>query len=191
MLAFMFFDPDLWTLGIDNVVQRLQPVLGDEASKVVLAYQAIRPHDSPTSLLIAISTDAKFRIPHIRTAEAKVEAGGAPAYMYAFAWGQPDPNGTIRSPHGMDMPYFFDNIEKAPAAAGHHAEPLVKTMSGSLAALAHTGNPNHAALPSWPAYTLDRRTTLCFHVTPTVEDDPGGAERACWHGISLNGLGGA
>ncbi len=191
MLAFMFLDPDLWTLGIDNVVQRLQPVLGDEASKVVSAYQAIRSDDSPSSLLIAISTDAKFRIPHIRIAEAKVEAGGAPAYMYAFAWGQPDPSGTIRSPHGMDMPYFFDNIEKAPVAAGPHAEPLVKTMSGSLAALARTGNPNHEALPSWPAYTLDRRTTLCFDVAPAVEDDPRGAERACWPGISLSGLGGA
>jgi para-nitrobenzyl esterase len=191
MLAFMFFDPDLWALGIDDVVQRLQPLLGDEASKVVSAYQAIRPADSPTSLLIAVSTDAKFRIPHVRLAEAKVQAGGAPTYMYAFAWGQPDPTGTIRSLHGMDMPFFFDNIEKAPVAAGPHAEALVKTMSGSLTAFAHTGNPCHEGLTAWPAYTLERRTTLFFDVQPKVEDDPRGTERICWERIQLSGIGGA
>jgi para-nitrobenzyl esterase len=191
MLAFMLFDPDLWTLGIDSVVERLEPVLGDQAQKIVSDYQAIQPDDSPSSLLIAIATDAKFRIPHIRITEAKIEAGGMPAYVYAFGWGFGDPNGVIRSVHGTDMPYFFDNLEKAPAAAGPHAEELVQVMSGSLAAFAHTGNPSHEALPLWPAYTLDRRATMRFDAAPAVEDDPLGAERGCWRGITLNGLGGA
>jgi para-nitrobenzyl esterase len=191
ILAFMLFDPDLWILGIDAVVERLEPALGDQAQKVVSDYQAIRPDDSPSSLLIAIATDIKFRIPHIRMTEAKIEAGGSPAYVYAFGWGFPDPTGVIRSVHGTDMPYFFDNLEKAPAAAGPHAEELVKVMSGSLAAFAHTGSPNHQALPLWPAYTLDRRATMCFDAAPAVADDPLGAERGCWRGITLNGLGGA
>jgi para-nitrobenzyl esterase len=191
MLAFMLFDPDLWTLGIDSVVERLEPVLGDQAQKIVSDYQAIRPDDTPSSLLIAIATDAKFRIPHIRMTEAKIEAGGMPAYVYAFGWGYGDPNGVIRSLHGTDMPYFFDNLEKAPAAAGPHAEELVKVMSGSLATFARTGSPNHEALPLWPAYTLDRRATMRFDAAPAVEDDPLDAERGCWRGITLNGLGGA
>jgi para-nitrobenzyl esterase len=190
MLAFMFSDPDLWTLEIDSVVQRLRLILGDRAPEVVSAYQAARPGDSPSSLLIAISTDAKFRIPAIRIAEAKVGAGGEPTYMYSFDWGQPDASGAIRSPHGTDMPYFFDNIGKAPVANGPHAEPLVRIMSGSLAAFARTGNPNHELLPSWPAYAPGRRATLRFDVVPSVEDDPQGSQRACWRGISLNGLGG-
>jgi para-nitrobenzyl esterase len=119
-----------------------------------------------------VATDAKFRIPHIRVAEAKIEGGGAPAYMYSFAWGYPDPIGTVRSPHGVDMPYFFDNLEVAPAANGPQAETLVKAMSGTLTALAHAGDPNHEALPLWPVYTLDRRSTLRFDVVPGVVDDP-------------------
>jgi len=189
MIAFMFFDPDLWSLSIDEVSKRLQSLLGNRAASVLGSYQAIRPEQSPTSLLIAIATDAKFRIPHIRFAEAKVEGGGAPTYMYRYAWGRPDPSGIVRAPHGMDMPYFFDNIDKAPIAAGPHADTLVTTMSGALAALAHTGGPNHQALPMWTPYTLDRRSTLRFDVPPTLEDDPFGAERACWDGIPLKGLG--
>ena len=118
MLAFMFFDPDLWTLGLEDVSDRLRSLLGEDAPRIVSSYQAIRPDLSPTSLLVAISTDAKFRIPAIRVAEAKVGGGGAPVYMYAYAWGHPDPGGTVRAPHGLDMPYFFDNVDKAPIAAG-------------------------------------------------------------------------
>ncbi len=191
MLAFMFFDPDLWTLGMEDVSDRLRSLLGDDAPRMVSSYQAIQPERSPTSLLVAVATDAKFRLPAIRVAEAKVEGGGAPVYMYAYAWGHPDPSGTTRAPHGLDMPYFFDNVDKAPIAEGLQAEPLVQATSGALIALAHTGDPGHAALPPWPAYTLDRRATLRFDVTSTVEDDPLGAERACWDDVALTGLGGS
>ena len=190
MLAFMFFDPDLWTLGFEDVSDRLRLLLGEDTPRIVSSYRAIRPDQSPTSLLVAISTDAKFRIPAIRVAEAKIEGGGAHVYMYAYAWGHPDPGGTVRAPHGLDMPFFFDNVDKAPIAAGPQAESLAKATSGALIALALTGDPSHAALPAWPAYTLDRRATLRFDVPSTVEDDPLGAERACWDDVALTGLGG-
>jgi para-nitrobenzyl esterase len=190
MLAFLFFDPDLWTLTIEGVHERLRPMLGGDTERVVASYQAIRPGDTPTSLLIAIASDARFRIPGVRLAEAHAESGGAGTSMYLFAWGHPDPAGTVRSPHGLDMPYFFDNVEKAAIARGPQGPPLVEAMSGALIALARTASPAHEALPAWPGYTLDRRSTMRFDLPPAVVDDPNGAERACWDGITLSGLDG-
>jgi para-nitrobenzyl esterase len=188
MISFLYSDPDLWTLTIEDVRARFQSVLGEDAERVIDSYQAADPTQSPSSLLIAIATDVRFRIAHIRIAEAKVEGGGAPTYQYCFAWGRPDPAGTIRSGHGSDMPYFFDNVDKASIAAGPQAEPLTKTMSGALVALARTGDPNHEALPHWPAYGVDQRSTMRFDVTPTVEHDPRSGERASWEGIPLVGI---
>ena len=163
-------------------------MLGDRAERMLAAYGAAHGADTPTSTFIAISTDAMFRIPQIRLAEAKVEGGGRPTYMHLFTWGPRDPRGRVRSPHGIDMPYFFDNVDKAPMSQGPHAGPLASMMSGALSALAHTGAPGHDGLPPWPPYTLESRATMLLGLEPVVEHDPGGTERASWSEIKLPGL---
>jgi len=188
VLAFIGGEPDLWTLDDEGLRARLRPTLGDATDEVVQRYEAVLPDDSPTSLLIGILTDAVFRMPHIRQAEAKAAGGGDPAYVYAFAWGFADPTGRVRALHGLDMPYIFDNVEVAPIAAGPHAAPLVHAMSGALAALAHTGNPNHDGLPPWPHYVPDDRATMRFDAESSVVPDLLGAERQCWDGIAVVGL---
>ncbi|MGO8862339.1 MAG: carboxylesterase/lipase family protein [Acidimicrobiales bacterium] len=187
-LGFLLHDTELWTLSADAVLERLRPMLGDNAERVLAAYRAAQPGDSPTSTFIAASTDAMFRVPQIRLAEAKVEGGGKPTYMHLFTWGPTDPTGRIRSPHGIDMPYFFDNVDKAPMSQGPHAEPLASMMSGILSSFAHTGAPGHDGLPTWPPYTLGTRATMLLGLEPMVEHDPGGRERASWSDIRLPGL---
>ena len=188
MLAFIGGEPDLWTLDHEGLRARLQPMLGDATDEIVERYRAVHPDDSPTSLLLGISTDYVFRMPHIRQAEAKAAGGGDPAYVYAFAWGFPDPTGRIRALHGLDMPYVFDNVDVAPIAAGPQAAPLVDAMSGALAALAHTGRPDHDGLPPWTPYVPDERATMRFDVESSVVPDLLGAERRCWDGIAVVGL---
>ena len=53
-------------------------------------------------------------------------------------------------------------------------------MSGALLAFARSGDPNHAALPAWPRYSLARRETMRFDDPPTPAEDPRGAERRLW-----------
>lgn len=185
MLSFMMSDPDLWTMDDAGLRSRLGPVLGADLDRVLDGYRSMRVDESPTSLLIAIASDATMRIPHLRLNEAKLRGGGAPVWSYLFAWGHPDPTGRIRSGHGSDMPYFFDNVDKAPIAAGTHAGPLTAAMSGALASLAHTGDPGHSGIPAWPSYDLDGRVTMWFDVPPKLETDPYGPERRCWDGIKL------
>ena len=86
------------------------------------------------------------------------------------------------------MPYFFDNVDKAPIAGGPQADQLVAAMSGALVSLAYTGDPNHDELPKWPRYTLDDRLTMVFDATSSVQHDPFGAERLLWEGVPLGAL---
>ena len=183
VLAFLAGDPDLWTLDDDDLRSRVRGLLGDEADLVIDRYRGLRPDESAASLLIAIASDALFRIQHVRLAES-IAAGGGGSHLYLFAFGHPDPDGRIRAMHGLDMPYVFDNVEVAPIADGPHAEALVGTMSGALASLAHTGRPAHDGLPEWPVYTPDRRATMRIDVECAVVDDALGAERRCWDGIA-------
>jgi para-nitrobenzyl esterase len=188
MLAFLVGDPEFWSITEQGLRDRVGIFLGEDGDRMIAGYRAIRPHESPTSLLIAITTDATMRLPHIRLTEAKLEGGGKPAWLYSFGWGQPDPTGRVRSGHGSDMPYFFDNVDKASIAAGPHAEPLVTATSRALTAFAYSGDPNHGELPQWPSYDLEDRLTMRFDTSSSVEKDPYGAERLCWDGISLGGL---
>jgi len=188
MMAFLIGDPEFWSITEQGLRDRVKMFLGENTDPIISGYRAIRPDDTPTSLLIAITTDATMRIPHIRLSEAKLAGGGSPAWMYSFAWGHPDPTGRVRSGHGGDMPYFFDNVDKASIAAGPQAEPLVAAMSRALTAFAHNGDPNHDELPDWPSYALEDRPTMRFDTPSLIEQDPYGAERLCWDGISLGGL---
>jgi para-nitrobenzyl esterase len=189
MLSFMFADPGLWTLSMAGLHARLEPLLGEHCDPLIDAYRDARPDDSPASLYIALTTDALMRIPHVRLAEAKAASAGGPAYLYQFAWGFPDPTGRIRSTHGSDMPYFFDNLDKAPVANGPHAQRLVALCAGALVAMARSGNPSHDDLPRWPAYSVPDRQTMILDLEPAVTADPRATERAAWEGIPAPGVG--
>jgi len=185
MMAFMYADPELWTLSDEGLKVRLELALGADTDKILSAYRMARPDYSPTSLLIGIVTDAAMRIPHVRLAEAKLQGGGADVWMYLFAWGYPDPTGRIRAGHGSDMPYFFDNVDKAPMAAGPHADSLVAGMSGALAAFAYTGDPNHVGLPGWRPYDTAERPSMRLDVPAELDHDPFGDERRCWDDVTV------
>jgi para-nitrobenzyl esterase len=49
-------------------------------------------------------------------------------------------------------------------------------------AFAHTGDPGHVGLPSWPAYDSERRATMLLGADCHVEEDPLGTERRAWDG---------
>lgn len=189
MLAFMFHDPDLWSIDEDELHRRMGRLVHDPVP-LIRGYRAVRPTESPTSLYIALTTDTLMRVPLIRFAEAQSEVEGGTPYMYLFTFGFEDPEGRRRSAHGMDMPYFFDNVDKAPMAHGPHAAELARTMSGALGSLARDGNPGHIGIGAWPAYGASDRWTTVFDDPSKVEADPFGAEREVWTDLDPPGLAG-
>jgi para-nitrobenzyl esterase len=67
----------------------------------------------------------------------------------------------------------------APPMVGTGGAPqrLADQMSSAWLAFARAGNPNNAAIPAWPAFSMTDRATMVFDVQSRVEPDFRGAER--------------
>jgi para-nitrobenzyl esterase len=179
MVAFLG-TPDLFAADEATVREMLRGTLGDDADLVYDGYRSAAAGDSPPSVFLLIASDEFMRIRHIRFTEALLEGGAPNTRMYLFDFRQPNADGVARAGHGADMPYCFDNLDRAPAADGPHAAPLVRAMSGALVALARRGDPNHDALPAWPRYSTAERATMVFDVESHVALDPMGEQRRIW-----------
>ncbi len=147
----------------------------DKGPRLLTAFKAAYPDYDP-SYLFNLAMGASFMFgDSVRLAERKAaQRRGAPVYMYQLVWDTPVFGGVFKSPHTLDIPFMFDNVDKAEVFVGTGDGPraLADQMSGAWIAFAKTGNPNHAALPNWPAYTAARRATMYFDVNPRVVNDP-------------------
>ena len=118
-------------------------------------------------------------------AERKAKQAQAPVYMYSFEWETPVLGGRLKAPHALDVPFTFDTIDLTNAtdrSAAAHA--LAATMSGTWAAFARTGRPEHRSIPAWPAYDLTERSTMMLDTEWSVEKDPRGETRQLWKAIA-------
>ena len=100
--------------------------------------------------------------------------------MYRFDWPLPIEGGRFKAAHGAEIPFVFNNLDKAPnwgLTRNEILQRLADKVSGAWAAFARTSNPNHASLPHWPVYDPGARATMLLNVECHVENDPGKAER--------------
>jgi para-nitrobenzyl esterase len=169
------YDVDTPTFGkLDDeaLMKNAKRGLGDAAADVVASYRKKYPKASPYDLSTFIGTDIQA-MSSIRLAERRAALGKAPTYLYVFAWETPIMN--LRSPHTMEIPFVFDHIDLCESMVGPinpSMRELEAVTAGAWASLARNGNPNHAGLPNWPAYTADKRATMIFDAPCRVEDDP-------------------
>ena len=118
-------------------------------------------------------------------AEHKAKQAAAPVYMYSFEWETPVQGGRLKAPHALDVPFTFDTIDLTNATdRSEAAHRLAATMSGTWAAFAHTGVPEHASIPRWPAYDLASRATLMLDAECRIENDPRSETRQLWQTIT-------
>ena len=152
----------------------------DKAGALLAAERAHHPDYSPTYLYNVLMSDARMLLGSALLAERKAAQGGAPVYMYYLTWETPVGDGIMKSPHTLDMPLMFANVDNSVALTGEStaARNLEMQMSEAWLAFARTGNPNHAGLPAWPEYDSADRQTMIFDVEPTVVSDPKGDVRA-------------
>jgi len=152
----------------------------ERAQYLLDVYHHTRPEATPDDIAIAITTD-NFRMGAIRVAERKVAGGPAPVYMYRFHWESPALGGILKSCHTLEIPFVFNNVEPF-GLIGDEPEriTLAQTMSATWAAFARNGDPNHKAIPFWPAYTPEKRSTMILNIKCRVENDPDAEERKAW-----------
>jgi para-nitrobenzyl esterase len=121
----------------------------------------------------------EFWIRTVLLAERYAARCRAPVYVYSLDWQSPAQNGRLKARHAMDL--VFDNADVADTTAGARgARELAARMSATWIAFAQNGIPDDPAVPSWPAYTTERRATMIFDTTCRLEHDPDRAARVLW-----------
>ena len=184
---FLADDDAVWnrTLTEAQLRERLSAIAGGEADRLFDLYSTRDPQASPAELLIAALTHGQFSIRSALFAERKAARGRAPVYMYSLAWESPSFDGSLKSPHALDLPFVFDNTEVAEGTAGAPgARELAAIISASWIAFARTGNPQTEALSNWPAYTADRRSVMVFDRDCRTVMDPDRDTRLLWSRIA-------
>lgn len=118
-----------------------------------------------------MDVDLVFRELAVNQGDLKVAQGGAPVYMFLFAWESPICDGIWRSTHCMDLPFAFDNVALYRTETGGKpdAVELGHRMSGAWINFARTGNPNGVkGLPEWPEYTTEKGATMIFNTDSKI-----------------------
>ena len=171
-------DPEAFSLSEDQMRSKLKALLrppdDSKLGALIDAYRKDLPGASPSDIYVAVTTDKMVRMDAITQAERKAAQGAAPAYMYLFSWRTPVWGGKLRSPHGIEIPFVFENLSesKERIGTGANLQPLAEKVSGAWVAFARTGSPNHVGMPRWPAYTLKDRSTMILDDQCTVVNDP-------------------
>ena len=153
------------------------------ADRLIPAYRKTHPRASAIEIYVAISSDLR-RINAINQVERKAALGKAPAYLYYFT--KEDP--VQKAYHTMEIPFAFDNVALNPrmTGTGPEAQRLADAMSNAWVAFARTGNPNHAGIPNWKAYSETDRMTMIFDDQIKVVSDPGQEDRLAMQKEQMN-----
>ena len=179
MTIFNTTAPWFGTLSEADLQARVTEVVGGKARPLLDVYDEMYPDYSPTYVYNAILGDNWAFRGSVTLAEQKAAQAGAPVYMYYLTWETPVGGGVFKSPHTLDIPFMFNNVDKAVALTGDSpgARKLEDQMSSTWIAFARSGDPNNGTVPKWPAYDSERRAAMVFDVEPTVVEDPKGEVR--------------
>jgi para-nitrobenzyl esterase len=185
----IFLAPDdaVWnrTLGEEELHKRIAAVAGDAAASLLAYYKRRDPAATPADLLITGQTASNFHVRSTVLAERKAARAKAAVWMYRFDWETPAFGGRLKAPHSMDVPFVFDTLDViGEAHRKPHAQDLADRVSATWASFARTGDPGNKSIPTWPAYTADKRATMVFNDECRVVGDPDGEVRPLWSRIA-------
>lgn len=183
-LPFDFYKP--WLDALTN----------GRSAAVYDTYKSERPDLSDGEFGMAVMGDALFRMPSIRLAE-KMSAKRHPVWMYLFEFETNVPDSKVGSPHAMDIPIVFGNLD-APQTRQHHIlvtqenrqslQQFSDRVQDAWIAFARSGDPSTASLGNWPTYDAKTRATMILDLESRVENDPVRAERTIWDGVAFDGI---
>jgi para-nitrobenzyl esterase len=169
-------DPAFTSVDEGSLRAALETFAPAASARVLDVYRRGLPAGTPLDLLSRITSDATFRIPAIRLAEAQTAAGGQ-VWMYLFTW--PSPQASLGACHAIELPFVFNNTDKPAAAFFLGDDPPVALASDMNRVWATF---SRAATADWSPYNVTTRTTMIFDADSHIEADPMSAERAVWDG---------
>jgi len=160
-----------------SVKQSLPKASEAAAKNVIAAYKTA--HLSNREVSLRLAADVGMRAGVMTEAERKANQNGAPVYVYYLSWKTPVAGGKFLSPHTLDLPFVFDNMDLAKdmVGEGDQQRTLRDRMVGAWTAFARTGKPNHTELPDWLPFEVERRATMILDNECRLALDPERAQR--------------
>lgn len=142
--------------------------MGAPALHVHAAYRRLRPSASPSTLAATMATDANWRVPAIRVAEAQSAAGGR-AWLAHF---------------GMDFAAVTPMMMRNDALLGGlPMRAIAGQLMEAFASFIHHGDPRHPGIPDWLPYDAAERAELFFEHDCRLVRDAWREERLAWTGL--------
>jgi para-nitrobenzyl esterase len=166
---------DSAAFSLDDVAMRgrVQALVGAATDRVVDLYRKANPNATPSEVYFLIASDHRYGAPVMKIAERRAALGKGPVYLYYFRWETPLEGGRLKSPHTIEIPFVFDNVQASRLTAGATgAQALADKVSDAWIAFARSGDPNTPKLPRWPAFDAAQRATMMFDNASFVQDDP-------------------
>lgn len=178
----MWLEPGILDITESQLLERARGFWGAPADEAVALYRRFFPDARPFEIWVRMRS---YPGRSITLAERKGDQGGAPVFVYNFAWNTPAYGGHWGSPHMLEIPFVFRNLEYASGFIGgsDEAEPLSQLMADTWVRFARTGRPAADGLPDWPAYDRERRAVMRFDVRTRLDQDPERALREFWQAI--------
>jgi para-nitrobenzyl esterase len=167
--------------GTDDELHRRVALITDDPDRALEAYRSEHPGASLADLESAVLTDAVFRIPAGRQADA--HAPHAPVWQYRFDWRSPAWGGMIGSAHALEIPFVFDLVEdqRLHVFVGPEApRALARSMHEAWIAFARDGVPAADGVPEWPTVDGAGRPVVLFDTVNSLVRDPDGVTRRFW-----------
>ena len=188
--VFSLGQDELWSLDEEGMRSRIEKLAGADTDKLIELYRKEYPGMSPSALYFHIASYSGMGSGSVTIAERKMALGKAPAYLYRFDWETPILGGKLISPHGLEMPFVFDNVEGGGVGltgGGEEAQNLASKLSETWIAFAQTGNPNSpkSGLPLWEPYDAEKRPMMIFDTESRVALDPLKEQRLIFEKISV------
>jgi para-nitrobenzyl esterase len=178
----------LWHLDEDGLRTRIKQLLGEQSQTMIDLYRKASPNATPSDIFFLIESDYRYGAKTMKIAERRAALGKGPVYLYYFTWETPVQGGQLKSPHNIEWPFAFDNVEICAklTGGGPEAIALADKVSDAWIAFARTGDPNTPKLPHWPAFTGTDRATMVIDNNSKAVDDPLRQKRlAMFHALDL------
>jgi para-nitrobenzyl esterase len=178
---------------LPDVLEKNAPYLKSDTvslpvAEVIAKYREWHPEYAASDVFFAVTTDSRsWRGQVIEADRRAADPVAQPrTWVYQLNWKTPvktADGGSYGSPHTLDIPLAFDNVELSPGMVGSSAEDkaqaqkMADIVSETYIAFARNGSPDNARALHWPAFDLKRRATMIFDLPARIEDDPRGRER--------------
>ncbi|MEU5861696.1 carboxylesterase family protein [Nonomuraea sp. NPDC047529] len=147
------------------------------------AYRAAFPQAGPEELVETVYSDALFRMPSQKLAEANAAAGGT-SYLFELRWPAPALGGTLGACHSLDVPLAFGTLDSPVGAQligdepGPEAVALAHELREAWVRFVTTGDAG------WAVYRPDRRLTRVLDAESETVPYPEHASLRIWDGHS-------